>query len=209
MPEAASAGGDYFWIRMISFAVMAAFIGSGVISQYRGKAATALRDAGIWMTIILVLMVLYSFREEFGVVTDRFRREAMPTQAMQIDEGVLAITRSQGGHYVLDAKVNKEATIRFMVDTGASRVVLSKRDATRIGFDVDQLSYTEIANTANGTVMGAPVKLRSVQVGDYVIHNVSATVNDGEMVGSLLGMTFLDQLAGYSVRDDTLTLEFE
>lgn len=38
------------------------------------------------------------------------------------------------------------------------------------------------------------------------MRHVPASVNEAPMASSLLGMSFLDRLAGYEVRADTLTL---
>ena len=49
--------------------------------------------------------------------------------------------------------------VRFMVDTGASDIVLSRRDAERVGIEPGSLSYLGRARTANGAVATAPVRL--------------------------------------------------
>jgi aspartyl protease family protein len=93
-----------------------------------------------------------------------------------------------------------------MVDTGASDVVLSPADARRLGFDLAELKFTRIYQTANGTVRGAPVRLRRITIGPIEIEDVRASVNGAPMGTSLLGMSFLGRLMGYEVTTDTLTL---
>ena len=96
--------------------------------------------------------------------------------------------------------------IRFLVDTGASEVVLSPRDAERLGFDLKSLNFNRIYQTANGTVTGAPVRLEEIRIGPIVVSDVRASVNGAEMKRSLLGMSFLGRLGGYRVNGDVLTL---
>jgi aspartyl protease family protein len=78
-----------------------------------------------------------------------------------------------------------------MVDTGATNVVLSRRDAERLGIDPASLVYLGQAQTANGIVRTARVKLNDVQLGSWQDETLAAWVNDGEMDGSLLGMDYL------------------
>ena len=55
-------------------------------------------------------------------------------------------------------------------------------------------------------VRGAPVDLDTVQIGPITIRNVDASVNGAPLGGSLLGMSFLERLSGYSVENGTLIL---
>jgi aspartyl protease family protein len=95
----------------------------------------------------------------------------------------------------------------MMVDTGASTVVLRTADAERAGIDVSNLAYTTPVNTANGVTYAAPVRLRSVAVGDIVLHDIEALVSKpGKLSESLLGMSFLRRLRSYEFSGDFLTL---
>ncbi|KKK93856.1 hypothetical protein LCGC14_2688680, partial [marine sediment metagenome] len=66
----------------------------------------------------------------------------------------------------LHLEVEIEGTpVRFMIDTGASDIVLTPRDAARIGLDVAALSFTQRYQTANGIVWRQPVTLSSLSPG--------------------------------------------
>ena len=119
----------------------------------------------------------------------------------------LTIWKAPGGHFEVHAYVNG-ARIRFLIDTGASMVVLSKADARRADINLSRLDYTIEFQSANGIVRGAPVTLRDVSIGQLELRDVEASVNEGAMGVSLLGMTFLSRLSGYSVRGDRLILEW-
>lgn len=93
------------------------------------------------------------------------------------------------------------------VDTGASAVVLTYDDAAAADIDVNRLSYSLSVETANGSTNVAPVVIDHLQIGNIERDNVRALVSrPGDLSGSLLGMSFLDRLSGYSVRGDTLIL---
>ncbi len=109
------------------------------------------------------------------------------------------------GHYYTDAEVNGE-TIRFLVDTGATMVALSRDDAARVGFRPGPAEFTHRANTANGIARVAPVIIDEIEIGDISVRDVRGAVMDIPMRHSLLGMSFLTRLSGYEVRDRQLIL---
>ena len=109
------------------------------------------------------------------------------------------------GHFIVNGLVN-DISLRFMVDTGASMIALSKEDATRAGVNHMEGTRRRV-QTANGTMPVYQVKLASVRVGDITLTNVDAVViaEEGKLPISLLGMSFLNRME--MKRDgDTLTL---
>lgn len=97
------------------------------------------------------------------------------------------------GHYVAQGQINGSPT-RFLVDTGATLVVLSMAEANRLGIRYREAPQ-EMASTANGTVPYRLVKLDRVKVGDVEVTNVDAGVIEGSYDGpNLLGMSFLSRM---------------
>jgi aspartyl protease family protein len=111
------------------------------------------------------------------------------------------------GHFVIEAEVNGEP-VTFLVDTGASEIVLTTADARRLGFDPQRLEFSQRFRTANGEVRGAPVRLRELRVGQFSLYDLNASVNAAPLPVSLLGMSFLERLHGYRVEDHRLVLEW-
>jgi aspartyl protease family protein len=109
------------------------------------------------------------------------------------------------GHFLVEAVVNG-VPIDFMVDTGASHVVLSLQDARKLGFT--QLQFTEEFQSANGTVRAAPVELRELRIGQLSLFDLEASVNGGPLPISLLGMSFLQRLSSYEVARGRLILRW-
>ena len=95
----------------------------------------------------------------------------------------------------------------FIFDTGATSVVLRAEDAAALGIDIDKLNYSAVVSTANGTSRAAEITLASLAVGDIAERGIRALVaRRGALQESLLGQSFLERLAGYSVANDRLTL---
>jgi aspartyl protease family protein len=106
----------------------------------------------------------YAYRFELSAVRDRFLGELVPGQGQEGTGGEIRFRAGGGGHFRLKAFVN-DLPLQFLVDTGASDVVLAPADAVRVGFDLNQLNYSRRYQTANGIVKGAPVELGRVQIG--------------------------------------------
>lgn len=111
------------------------------------------------------------------------------------------------GHFLVEVDVNG-IQVRFLVDTGASTVTLTEQDAARIGIPIRALDYSARYETANGEIRAAPVTLRDMQIGGLQIADVEATVTQAPLNISLLGMSFLERLAGYEVSQEGLVLRF-
>ena len=111
------------------------------------------------------------------------------------------------GHFVVEAIVDG-VPITFLVDTGASEIVLTEDDARALGFEPRRLEFSERFRTANGEVRAAPVTLRELRIGQLSLYDLDAVVNQAPLGISLLGMRFLDQLAGYEVADGSLILRW-
>ena len=99
------------------------------------------------------------------------------------------------------------APVRFLVDTGASRVTLTAEDAVAAGIDRGGLVFNQRSQTANGLAREAPVILREIRLDRLSIDNVSAAVNENLTV-SLLGMSFLKRLKSFEMREGTLTISW-
>jgi aspartyl protease family protein len=117
----------------------------------------------------------------------------------------MAIMADRDGSFTVYGDV-QGTQVKFIVDTGASEIILSPADARRAGIDVERLNFDMPFETANGTVAGARVRLGSLTIGSIHFTDVPVIVNRAEMNGSLLGMTFLRRLDGFEIRGRQLLL---
>jgi aspartyl protease family protein len=168
--------------RVFYLVLLLAAVGTWVFAEFRGKMGQGLRMAVVWGTLFVAVMAGYALWTDI-------RQDVAPRQ-MVAEGGEIVLPLAPDGHYYMQLDVGGTA-VDFLVDTGASNVVLSQGDARRLGIDPAGLVYTGTAQTANGTVRTARVTLPQVSVGPFTDDRVAAWVNDGEMDGSLLGMDYL------------------
>lgn len=184
--------------RAIYLLILLAFIGAGAL-LWRGRSlGRNLRDLAVWLLIIAMVVIAYGFR-------DVLRDQLLPAAMVQTSADTIELRRAADGHFHATLEVNG-TPVRFMVDTGASDIVLSRRDAERIGIDVAALDYLGRAQTANGTVSTARVRLGRVQLGSFTDTAVPASVSQGAMDLSLLGMAYLDRFANIEIAGDRMRL---
>ncbi|HEY7766218.1 MAG TPA: TIGR02281 family clan AA aspartic protease [Aestuariivirgaceae bacterium] len=110
------------------------------------------------------------------------------------------------GHFVTMAEI-EHASLKVIVDTGASFVALSYEDAEEAGLRPRNLTFDVTISTANGQVEAARVMLARVEIGNLLVRDVEAIVlPKGAFDGTLLGMSFLNKLSRFAVEHGRLQL---
>ncbi|MEO1028928.1 MAG: TIGR02281 family clan AA aspartic protease [Pseudomonadota bacterium] len=132
-----------------------------------------------------------------------------PSQAEEPEESygrMASLNRDRrNSHFYANAIVN-QGNVKFLVDTGASSVVLSKADAQKLGIDPLALDYSWPIKTAGGDTRGAHVVLNRIKIQGIEVKNVDAMVLETPLETPLLGMTFLRELYSYEFRKKHLIL---
>ena len=193
-------------LRLIYLCVILAALTGGLAARLQARPGTVLAQAGTWAVVFAALILIYSYRDQFSSLRDRFEAELVPARGEQTGPAAIAFPLQADGHYHVYAQVDGTA-IRFLVDSGASDIVLSPADARMLGMQPEQLNYTMTAQTANGTVRGAAIQINTLKVGPIEMNGVPATVNEAEMPVSLLGMEFLRRLKSWGVANGRLTFQ--
>jgi aspartyl protease family protein len=196
---------DWEQSRLVYLLLWLSLLGGSAIMHFRARPGSALRSAAIWIGIGLVLVIGYSYRDVFSDVRARVMGELLPEQGTVHGSDSVSFRGREDGHFHVEALV-EGTRLRFLVDTGSTDVVLSPADAQRLGIDLQRLDYSLVSETANGEGRGAPIQLRNIEIGPIRLIDLPAVVNQAPMSSSLLGMSFLNRLGGYDVRDGTLTL---
>jgi aspartyl protease family protein len=119
----------------------------------------------------------------------------------------LTLESGQDGHYPAEARIEGRR-VDFIVDTGASLVILRESDAARLGIRPMRSDYTATVSTANGKIKAARASLDRVELGGITVENVQALVLPDEALWkNLLGMSFLSRLKRYEVANGRMVLE--
>ncbi|MDO9526423.1 MAG: TIGR02281 family clan AA aspartic protease [Gemmobacter sp.] len=184
--------------RIIYLVILSAAVGAWVMVEYRGRMGQMMRAAAAWGLIFIGVAAGY------GLWAD-LRTELAPRQTVIAEEGRIELPRAQDGHYYLTLTI-QDTPVRFMIDTGASTVVLSDRDSERLGIDRTKLAFTGSARTANGTIRTARITLDNVALDGIPEGRLPAWVGDGPLDVSLLGMDYLSRFARVEIARDRLIL---
>lgn len=164
----------------------------------RVSGAKMVQQIVLWVLIFVGVVAAYGLWQDLN---PRLQTES----ALITETGDIEIPRGPGGHYHLTMEVNG-TPVRFIVDTGATDIVLTMEDAARVGIDTERVPFLGQARTANGTVPTALVRLDSVALGPVLDTRVSARISAGEMPGSLLGMNYLQRFETITISGDRMTL---
>ncbi len=198
------------FVSVASLVLILAAVGIRFIGHGQPLSQT-LRHLGFWIVIGVGLVGAYQYRFPIQDFASKVSLGLVPSRPHSStgEDGALSVTlgKANSGHFEVDAQVNGKST-HFLIDTGASGVVLTAFDATNIGINIDDLSFIAPVSTANGSAMAAPVTLDQIVIGGIVRKNVNALVaQQGRLDQSLLGMDYLNTLSSFTVKQDEMLLQ--
>lgn len=163
----------------------------------RTNLGKTLQQAGIWVLIFMGAIAVFGIWPEI--------KNTLAPKQTYIGTSTIVLPKARDGHFYMTLQIN-DVPIKFVVDTGASQVVLSREDAAKIGIDPADLAFLGTASTANGMVRTAAVRLDTVVLGDIRDDRLRAVVNEGELFGSLLGMSYLGKFESITIKQNELIL---
>ena len=119
----------------------------------------------------------------------------------------VSLRSDRSGHFRTEARVDGR-DLDFLVDTGATVIALTQKDAERIGIRPFLSEYTTNVNTANGPAKAARARINRIDIGGVVVRDVDALVMpDGALQQNLLGMAYLSKLKRFEYSSGNLVLE--
>jgi aspartyl protease family protein len=119
----------------------------------------------------------------------------------------MTLDADRQGHFRVEARVDGRP-LDFIVDTGASLVILRESAAAQVGIHPMPVNYTATVSTANGKIKAAPAKLDSIRLGDITVYDVRALVLPDDVLSqNLLGVSFLSKLRRYEYANGRMLLE--
>ena len=107
---------------------------------------------------------------------------------------IVRLAPGPGGHYHADGQVNG-GMVKFIVDTGATRVVLNKHMAKQLGLQYRIDGTPGRIETASGITNAYFLTLDRVQIEALGLNQVEGVVVDGDYPSvALLGQSFLNRI---------------
>ena len=191
------------WLLFLLFAEPAAATDVNVIGLFPGKAVVVI-DGGKPRTMSagqtspegVKLISADSESAEFEIAGKRQvlgLGQSISSNFAPTENSSVTLIANISGHFITEGSING-ATVKFIIDTGATMVSLNSSEAKRIG-----LNYLKgergLVTTANGMVPVYKVRLDSVKIGDISLSNIDALVHEGDNLPIvLMGMSFLNRV---------------
>lgn len=192
---------------LIQTVAVLALVSSSLLFVRQFKIKETVRNILMWVGVGGVLLIGFSFQEELFALGRRLRADLIPGTPVQTSANEMVISASEGGGFHVYGKVNG-VLMRFLIDTGASSIVLSPADAKRLGLDLATLDFNRPYETANGIGYGASAEVDELTVGHIRLTHVPVSINGAPMSSSLLGMTFLNRMKSFSITGRKLVLRY-
>ena len=184
--------------KLIYLVLLLFLVGGTILIQLRAKPKKTIKQASVWVLIISTTIVALYIAEKTFKTENAFLK-------MSEDNNVISIPLQKDGHFHVILLVNGKP-LQFIVDTGASEIVLSPKDAKNLGFPIKRLDYSIDAKTANGLARLSPVRLNEVELGNHKVSNLKALINKSNMEVSLLGMSYLNLFKTIKIEESKMLL---
>ena len=171
-------------------------------------------------TVLIVAIIMAASGSYMAKIAERLdlslpakadsQSKAMNAYAMAPDATStrrVSLRSDRSGHFRTEARVDGR-DLDFLVDTGATVIALTQKDAERIGIRPFLSEYTTNVNTANGPAKAARARINRIDIGGVVVRDVDALVMpDGALQQNLLGMAYLSKLKRFEYSSGNLVLE--
>lgn len=172
------------------------------------------RIVGIVFLFAALALLVPGFSERFMDARNQHspvksKQSVQPGEApkLSVSSGQVRLKPDARGHYVAEFKMNGRS-VTALVDTGASAVAINTTTARKLGLNISPNDFIYEASTANGKTKMAIATIREIQIGRILVRDVEAAIlEDKALEGTLLGMSFLKRLDGFSVSDGDLILK--
>lgn len=162
----------------------------------------SIKMALAWLAIFGVLITIASYRYDIGRAFARIKSELLPGNVVE-NGGTLRIRVGDNGHYFVNAVVNGKS-VRFMIDSGATKTTLTSEDARAANVPVDQDGMPVAIETASGLAQARRARVAHFAVGPIIRDDYPVLVSDTLGENNLIGMDFLNRLKGWRVEGDEM-----
>ena len=176
-------------------------VGGWLIVSIKKDLGRTFQMALIWSLIFLGFFGVYGVWND---ISDGFRKDE---QFEKIADNVFQIKKSSDGHFYSTGIINNNVIV-FLIDTGATKTILSMNDAKASGIDVSQLNFVNPIRTANGMGYSASYKVERFSWFERNFEGLDIQITNGDLFRSLLGMDIIDKSDTFLISGDMLQLSF-
>ena len=184
------------------YLLMAIMLVLGSLMSRREPAAKLFTAALAWVAIFGAGFVLFTFRDDLGLVAQRLKAEAVGTPVTQAGE--TRIPMAVDGHFWVRADVNGRP-VRFLVDSGATMTTIDRATAQAAGVTIDP-NRSQQVRTGNGMIRVSNGRADSLEVGGIERRGIAVQITESDDL-NVLGMNFLSSLDRWGVEGRWLILE--
>ena len=195
------------WVSILVYGGFAASVATAIPSLFRGRFSAGLAALAVWGLSLFAILAGYAYRTELATVADRVMGVLIPGTVVATGPHQVTVFRRPDGQFVLDVGVGA-SRLAFVLDTGASSVVLRAEDAAKLRSPLRRRVYDGEVSTANGHTLAAETTLPAMAIGPIMEAGVPALVaRPGALHENLLGMSFLNRLESFTVTRDRLVMQ--
>lgn len=181
------------------YLLMAVLLVASAFAARRVPIGRTLQMFLAWAGIFALGFVVMSFRHDLG---DLFGSRVLGRAV--VAGGTVRIPMDEDGHFWVDAEING-ATIRLMVDSGATVTTLSRTSAAKAGVTTSG-GLPVLVGTANGIVQAERARAATFAVGNIAVPDLAVHLAPNDDI-DVIGMNFLSRLSGWSVEGRWLVLK--
>ena len=165
-----------------------------------------LQNLSIWFLIFFGAVACYYIWTDIrlNILHKQYESQAS-------SNGNLIIQKAPDGHFYLTLELNKIPTT-FLVDTGATRTLLSKKDLAYLGQNIKVQPEMTQLETANGSIFAEKVTIEDVKVHDLQLGTLELLVVSKNFEGpkkSLLGMDLLNKFKNFEFSKHLLKIQLK
>ncbi|RZI47533.1 TIGR02281 family clan AA aspartic protease [Rickettsiales endosymbiont of Peranema trichophorum] len=196
--------------QLIYYILLVVLLLSAFIRYRYYRSLAVWTSIGVWSVIILFISGVYVYRDVAINLKNHILANLVPGYIVT-EPNKMTVAAAKDGHFyvyvTMGNKNVKEVTTKFMIDTGASSVVIPLELAKDIGIDIDALQFVYATSTANGQTMAARSMVKKIQVGEFMMRDFPVLIIHSELQIPLLGLDFLQTLKSYKFEDDRMVME--
>ena len=163
-----------------------------------------IQNLSIWGIIFFAILISYYLWDDLKVSMSKEKFNYIIE-----DNNTITIEKSKDGHFYLPLTIY-DLQIIFLVDTGASRSLLSRKDFKLVKAGNIFLPTETILETANGIVKAKEIIFQNVKVFESDLGEISFLVATKNFKGpriSLLGLDLLNNKFKYEITNNFLKLQ--